>query len=174
LSSAASSSRPPWPFSEPSPHRIHCLQPRFRNTHASRYASSKEANLRLDQLPQDDSAKYPRYHTNESANQSHATDTTLGPVRPRHKGDRIREFDPERPSPVEVTGRVVGIRRSGRKLVFLDVQKDGSTIQVTVNLAAVNNGSSSPLSEDDFHARINLIRRGDHIGKSTSPGTFCC
>jgi lysyl-tRNA synthetase class II len=168
LSSTASSSRPTWPFLESSSREQRVPQPRFRNPHPSRYASSKEANLRLDQLPQDDSAKYPRYHTTESTSQSHATDIALGPVRSKRSGHDPKESDTARPL-VRVIGRVVGIRRSGRKLVFLDVQKDGSTIQLTVNLAAVNNGSSSPLSEDDFHARIKLIRRGDHISKFSCP-----
>lgn len=64
---------------------------------------------------------------------------------------------------VSVAGRVHSIRGSGAKLIFYDLRGEGVKIQVMANARAY-------VSEEEFAADNEKIRRGDIIGIEGSPG----
>lgn len=64
---------------------------------------------------------------------------------------------------VSVAGRIHSIRGSGAKLIFYDLRGEGVKIQVMANARAY-------VSEDEFVADNDKIRRGDIIGIEGSPG----
>lgn len=64
-----------------------------------------------------------------------------------------------------VSGRIASIRSSGSKLVFLDLVKDQSKIQVTISHGSLASG----IALDTFKGQTRLIRRGDYISVQGSP-----
>ena len=56
-----------------------------------------------------------------------------------------------------IAGRVMSIRRSGKKLFFIDIQSNGSNVQVLGNLMFYSN-------QDNFKPHFEQIQRGDIIG----------
>lgn len=81
----------------------------------------------------------------------------------------IKEFEPlctEKGVNLEqvasIAGRVNMIRRSGKKLAFLDIQGDGLRLQVLANQSFYTGG--------DFDEKISSIKRGDIIGIQGRPG----
>lgn len=64
-----------------------------------------------------------------------------------------------RPVDLYVAGRITSIRRSGRKLVFIDVCREQQTVQVVLNIANL----PSDVTEEQFQRCAAILRRGDHI-----------
>lgn len=117
--------------------------------------SSKEADERVKELFEHDQTtdRYPRYQPTKfqalARSDREASGLWVTTGKPLGRA--------------EVTGRVVNIRRSGSKLVFLDVQKDGHIGQVMLNYAHISDSPGSQLTPEQFVAHCKLIRRGDHI-----------
>lgn len=78
---------------------------------------------------------------------------------------------------VAVAGRVVAIRAASKKLVFLDVQADGATVQVLSELKHFEgtgyesgDSSSESTAQCEFEKVHEALRRGDVIGVHGFPG----
>ncbi len=63
----------------------------------------------------------------------------------------------------DVPGRVVSIRKSSRKLLFLDLGSEGKTLQVMLSYQAVAAHSVDKVPEEAFYERCRILRRGDHV-----------
>ena len=64
---------------------------------------------------------------------------------------------------VQMAGRIIGIRNASSKLQFYDVQNDGKTLQLIVDLKHYSEG------EEKYKAMVALLNRGDHIGVHGNP-----
>lgn len=67
------------------------------------------------------------------------------------KGERVEDVYEQ------VAGRILSIRRASSKLYFIDLQGDGTKIQVKVNLATYDN-------KDNFADEMSKFHRGDIVG----------
>ncbi|KAJ0401865.1 hypothetical protein P43SY_007799 [Pythium insidiosum] len=79
----------------------------------------------------------------------------------------------ETEQPVNVAGRIVSIRASSKKLVFIDVQSDGARVQVLSELKHFEGSGDSADPEavqDEFVRFHEALRRGDIIGVRGFPG----
>lgn len=56
------------------------------------------------------------------------------------------------------SGRVRAVRTSGSKLVFVDLEEDGATVQVISNFGELEKQGITP---EQFRAFKHIVRRGD-------------
>ena len=61
-----------------------------------------------------------------------------------------------------VSGRIATIRRSGNKLVFIDLRNGARTLQIILDHNKINKDGVS-VSAERFRSHCRLLRRGDHV-----------
>lgn len=61
-----------------------------------------------------------------------------------------------------MSGRVRSVRLLGSKLMFLDIERDGQTLQAMIELKKLTVGDSL---EDNFKSFKKVIRNGDWVCK---------
>lgn len=66
-----------------------------------------------------------------------------------------------------VRGKLVSSRIMGARLVFLDIQQDGRSLQVVINLGSLKDLST--VSEESFQLLYHLAQRGDYISVTGCP-----
>ncbi|KAL6245872.1 mitochondrial lysine-tRNA synthetase [Rhinocladiella similis] len=121
--------------------------------------SSKEVEERMRELVPSGADLYPR-----CALEGRERDVkTLVSELKDDEGNSIPENAPA--ANIQVSGRIASIRSSGSKLVFLDLVKDQSKIQVTISHGSLASG----IALDTFKGQTRLIRRGDYISVQGSP-----
>ncbi|GAB7356076.1 hypothetical protein MBLNU459_g6690t1 [Dothideomycetes sp. NU459] len=76
----------------------------------------------------------------------------------RERSDSLDHGATEHAARFAVSGRVRAVRTSGNKLVFVDVEQDGRTIQVIANFAELE---TRGVTHDRFTAFRQVVRRGD-------------
>ncbi|KIW37328.1 lysine-tRNA ligase [Exophiala oligosperma] len=121
--------------------------------------SSKEVEERMRELGPSGTNLYPRC----TIKQKERDIKTLVSEFEDDEGASTPESSPA--ADVQVSGRIASIRLSGSKLVFLDLVKDQSKIQVTISQASL----ASRVDLDAFKRQTRLIRRGDYISIQGSP-----
>ena len=88
-------------------------------------------------------------------------DFTLPQFREKYDGMQIEKGTFMENQSVSVTGRIMMIRASGAKLIFIDIHEDGSKIQIFANAANYTS---------DFEQLSRTLKRGDIIGVTGVPG----
>lgn len=76
---------------------------------------------------------------------------------------------------VALAGRIVSIRAASKKLVFIDIQSNGTTVQVLAELKHFEGKNSASPNDadtvkDEFQKVHESLRRGDIIGVRGFPG----
>ena len=61
-----------------------------------------------------------------------------------------------------IPGRIASIRKSSRKLLFLDLEDDGAKVQVILSYSSLDS-QPHQLSEAAFDQRSKILRRGDYV-----------
>ncbi|KIW11366.1 lysine-tRNA ligase [Exophiala spinifera] len=115
--------------------------------------SNKEVEERMRELAPVGTNLHPRY---APAGQERDIKTLVSEFED-NEGAAIPENDSA--ADIKVAGRISSIRSSGSKLVFLDLVKDQSKIQVTISHASL----ASDIALDAFKRQTRLIRRGDYV-----------
>ena len=82
----------------------------------------------------------------------------------RKQFDSMEKEQRDDSTTVSIAGRIVNIRSSSAKLVFYTIQGDGEKIQAMCSL------KSHEAGEEKFYEIHDILRRGDIVGMTGSPG----
>lgn len=100
----------------------------------------------LDQMRADGQNPYPHKFNR---------DMTVSQFREKYENDKIENGSFHEDYKVALTGRIMGLRSSGAKLIFIDLHEDNSKVQVFATAANY---------EGDFELLHKNLRYGDIIG----------
>lgn len=132
-------------------------------------SSSPQVQERLKELRQHKEERYPRWPADGIANeyndikhgaQPRIAIASLAMLKAGHSIASLRDESYESGKrQLGTAGRIIHIRKSGRKLAFVDIANGSEKLQVIIW-----HGRLLPeISEDQFVEKLRLLRRGDHI-----------
>ena len=123
--------------------------------------SSKESDERLKELTSSSLELYPRHTSRRKAGTGDFWWVTDKEDVNKKIAERVSKTD--RPLPVTVGARIVSIRKSSRKLLFLDLASGVQKLQVMLSYSAIAIATDGKVSQEEFEGRCRIMRRGDHV-----------
>ena len=155
---------------KPSPASPQGKQSPGNRAHGPAVKGCKAVAARIEELKAANALVYPRMRRSSSALNFKEYIKRYGKLKAEEKLDEavtIRgmfEMTSTYDEPNSFIGRVLSVRISGKKLVFLDLVQDGQVLQAICSFGSV--AASRDLAP--FRTFSHLVRRGDIVCKSTT------